>query len=372
MDLTDPQQINGYTYSNNNPVTFSDPTGRLFGCLMCAITKFAKTVIKTFQKAVSANRGGYRGSGGASRGGYRSSGYSGGGHASSAVFRGGGSKSMSRTSYGIDGGFGVLNHGIFRPLNDFFSSGGAAEATKEFVLPDVNSWEECGQHPGVSVACGNTLLDLPMGKWLKPFKGIVKDLKKTEGGAEAAGKAKKSAPSGCKCFLAGTGVLMADGSSKNIEDVELGDKVLATDPETGETREREVTATIVTDDDKQFTELTIATPEGSEKLTATYEHPFWSVDKKDWVKAGDLKPGMTLRTDEGRTVTVTAARQYRDHARTYNLTVEGLHTYYVLAGETPVLVHNPIWQEQRGLRVETLPPIKGKSLNGFREMEDVW
>ncbi|MFX0593820.1 hypothetical protein [Melissospora conviva] len=24
----------------------------------------------------------------------------------------------------------------------------------------------------------------------------------------------------------------------------------------------------------------------------------------------------------------------------YNLTVEGIHTYYVLAGTTPVLVHN--------------------------------
>lgn len=27
MDLTDPQQSNGYTYSNNNPVSLSDPTG---------------------------------------------------------------------------------------------------------------------------------------------------------------------------------------------------------------------------------------------------------------------------------------------------------------------------------------------------------
>lgn len=27
LDLTDPQQMNGYTYSNNNPTTFSDPTG---------------------------------------------------------------------------------------------------------------------------------------------------------------------------------------------------------------------------------------------------------------------------------------------------------------------------------------------------------
>ncbi|MCF4123106.1 hypothetical protein L1785_19220 [Antribacter sp. KLBMP9083] len=30
MDLTDPQQWNAYSYSNNNPVTFSDPTGKVY------------------------------------------------------------------------------------------------------------------------------------------------------------------------------------------------------------------------------------------------------------------------------------------------------------------------------------------------------
>ncbi|MGA5199707.1 RHS repeat-associated core domain-containing protein, partial [Streptomyces exfoliatus] len=30
MDPADPQQINGYTYGNNNPLTFNDPTGEIF------------------------------------------------------------------------------------------------------------------------------------------------------------------------------------------------------------------------------------------------------------------------------------------------------------------------------------------------------
>jgi hypothetical protein len=145
---------------------------------------------------------------------------------------------------------------------------------------------------------------------------------------------------GCNCFLAGTDVLMADGTTKNIEDVELGDKVLATDPETGETRPREVTRLIRTEDDKFFNELSVATSEGVEKLTATHEHPFWSPSERDWIEAGKLMAGMTLLTDDGDTVIVTGNRAYTQHATTYNLTVADLHTYYVLAGETPVLVHN--------------------------------
>lgn len=147
--------------------------------------------------------------------------------------------------------------------------------------------------------------------------------------------------SGCtKCFLAGTGVQMADGSTKDIEDIEVGDEVLATDPETGETGSRKVTHLIITEDDKHFNELSIATEDGIEKLTATYEHPFWSPSEQGWIEAGGLTPGMSLLTDEGDTVVVTANRTYEDNVRTYNLTVDDLHTYYVLAGTVPVLVHN--------------------------------
>ncbi|WP_078500714.1 hypothetical protein [Wenjunlia vitaminophila] len=49
-------------------------------------------------------------------------------------------------------------------------------------------------------------------------------------------------------FLPATDVLLADGSSKNIEDVEPGDKVTVTDPTTGTTT-RPVAGTITTEDD---------------------------------------------------------------------------------------------------------------------------
>ncbi len=49
----------------------------------------------------------------------------------------------------------------------------------------------------------------------------------------------------CNSFAPGTRVLLADGSTRPIEEVELGDRVVATDPETGETASREVVATII-------------------------------------------------------------------------------------------------------------------------------
>ncbi|WP_185993089.1 Hint domain-containing homing endonuclease [Streptomyces sp. 130] len=52
-----------------------------------------------------------------------------------------------------------------------------------------------------------------------------------------------------QCFLAGTKVLMADGSAKNIESVEVRNQVKATDPVTQDTAPHEVTDLIVTEDE---------------------------------------------------------------------------------------------------------------------------
>jgi len=141
-------------------------------------------------------------------------------------------------------------------------------------------------------------------------------------------------------FLTGTDVLLADGTTKDIEDVETGDKVVVTDPETGKTTTREVVATIVTEDDKDFVDLTVTTEDGPASLVSTTTHPFWVESEEKWVDAGELVPGMALRAPDGATVTVEEVRAFTKRQRTHDLTVNDIHTYYVLAGATPVLVHN--------------------------------
>jgi hypothetical protein len=53
-----------------------------------------------------------------------------------------------------------------------------------------------------------------------------------------------------------------------------------------------------------------------------------------------LKAGDRLQTDALVVVTVAAVRNYTASMVTYDLTIDGLHTYFVVAGDTSVLVHN--------------------------------
>ncbi|QRN79649.1 MAG: hypothetical protein JK586_15655, partial [Nocardiopsis sp. BM-2018] len=137
----------------------------------------------------------------------------------------------------------------------------------------------------------------------------------------------------CNSFAAGTLVVMADGSTKPIEEVQVGEQVLATDPVTGEEGPREVLATIVGSGVKTLVEITVDTAtqveladleEGvldeaggrpgptvlGDVIIATDEHPFWSPELDAWVDAIDLVPGMWLLSSEGTLVQVTGLQAW--------------------------------------------------------------
>ncbi|WFB07933.1 sugar-binding protein [Streptomyces sp. LX-29] len=342
LDVADPQQVNGYAYSNNNPLTFSDPTGLLFGGGLGGIFDRAKAGFERATRAASKV--------------VRYVAY----HPQTSIWLSQRSISASvqgkakklapdagelaRMEYrsGLRGGKMSLGYGA-----DVDAL--AEERTRENAYKDDPAWMAVAKAtfkaaiPLMSIAdCYSTRSGDACAQAGVDMVGLNKARLAARGigaAADAAtGRSKKRGS--CDSFLPGADVLLAGGTRKNIEDVEVGDKVTATDPETGETTTREVVATIVTEDDKDFTDLTIATESGEASIIATDHHPFWSPSAGEWVDAGDLEPGMTLRTSEGDTVSVKGARHFEKRQRTHNLTVDDLHTYYVLAGATPVLVHN--------------------------------
>ncbi|MEU6206246.1 LamG-like jellyroll fold domain-containing protein [Micromonospora musae] len=145
-------------------------------------------------------------------------------------------------------------------------------------------------------------------------------------------------------FTADTRVLMADGTRKAISAVRVGDKVLATDPTTGRTEARLVTALIVGTGMKKLVDITVdvdgAKGNRAAQLTATEGHPFWLDNQGRWSEAKDLQPGYVFETADHRPASVAEVRKRSEWQTVYNLTVDGLHTYHVVAGERPVLAHN--------------------------------
>jgi hypothetical protein len=138
---------------------------------------------------------------------------------------------------------------------------------------------------------------------------------------------------------------MADGTTKPIEKVKTGDKVVTTDPTTGERRIETVTAEIKGHGLKHLVKVTIDVDgtKGTKtaSVTATDGHPFWVPALHAWIKATDLKAGQWLQTSAGTYVKISALERWTSQAATvHNMTVSDVHTYYVVAAGTSVLVHN--------------------------------
>lgn len=179
----------------------------------------------------------------------------------------------------------------------------------------------------------------PIGKGLRPTLGPI--IKQAFNGVQTVAQkaptpAAVAPPAGALCSFSGdTEVVMADGSSKPIEDVQVGDLVLAADPETGEQGSRAVTQLWVHQDELVELETSAGT------VTTTEDHPFWNETDQEWQAAEDLDDGDQLLAADGDTVRAQGLDTESMHdGPAYNLTVDGLHTYYVRADTSDLLVHN--------------------------------
>jgi hypothetical protein len=133
--------------------------------------------------------------------------------------------------------------------------------------------------------------------------------------------------------------------TRNIEDLQVGDTVIAADPETGEVGPRLIVQKFERTAYKLCV-LELTTDDGlTQTLEPTPEHPFYLPATNEWREAGELNPGDQVLDPAGALQTVVANRidDHPEGVPVYNMEVEGLHTYFVSAHGArapPVLVHN--------------------------------
>jgi hypothetical protein len=150
------------------------------------------------------------------------------------------------------------------------------------------------------------------------------------------------------CFIAGTKVLMADGTEKNIEDVKIGEEVVSFNEETKENQIKSVIGT----KSPMHNDLVKYTYSNQTEITSTFDHPFYV----DGLGLASYKPELTTeRYNLGREVnqikvgdlvyvsngvSKTAIKSIEElpmeDTQTYIITVDGNHNFYA----NGILVHN--------------------------------
>lgn len=168
------------------------------------------------------------------------------------------------------------------------------------------------------------------------FVGCITDILGLGLGGPAARSAISRLLGACGCFEEGTLVATPDGL-RPIEQIAVGDQVLAWNAENGETTIETVTA-LIRPDPKLIWGLETRDADGeAEVFFVTDDHP-WFVEGLGWVETRNLRAGQRIETADDRGLAVLDIARTDRVERTYNLTVSGPHTF--LVGEDGAVVHN--------------------------------
>ncbi|MFK3978986.1 RHS repeat-associated core domain-containing protein [Micromonospora sp. NPDC050397] len=339
MDLTDPQQMQGYAYANNNPVSFSDPTGLrpecgggtgTYSCVNPNGSVSSNVELTGEQKKRYDN------------------------HLDDIRKRNKCQESWyCRNKSKIAGAVAGTVVGVGCGLAIGWTGVGAVGcgALAGAVGAAVTGWMDGqrGWDLAKTTIIGGAVGAVTAGVFSAAGAGVRGAVgagagSRASGFASGFGKeARNIVGRGCKhSFDPETPVVMADGTTKPIKDVEVGDKVLATDPATGETVPKEVVGTHK-NLDKELAEVKVLDPKTGVTaiLSTTQNHPFWNDSAKVWNEAKDLGSEDRLATVGPRAPPeVLSVKVWDGAAEMRDLTVADIHTYFVVAGEMPVLVHN--------------------------------
>lgn len=134
---------------------------------------------------------------------------------------------------------------------------------------------------------------------------------------------------GWGCFLAGTKIVLADGSTKSIEQFAGDESVLAFD-ETNSKLEPAVVSKVFAHPGT-FSYLTI-----NNNIRVTPNHPVYSGGI--WKEAGALRVGDALTTPSGEPLLITSISQMSGPLTVYNLEVGTFHSYIA----DGIIAHNKL------------------------------
>ncbi|WP_053739373.1 polymorphic toxin-type HINT domain-containing protein [Nocardia sp. NRRL S-836] len=341
MDGSDPQQWNGYAYSNNSPITLSDPSGMLaMGCMddgPCG----SQGVRESYTPLLGSDAPG-------------------GMPVKKQV------NYQARYQKGVQDAFKETYHTAVEAVDFVGSCRVSVNASLDVKLVDPGKCSDAidtaaqgvitfGSDPGGTLINGVIAAADPVVQAVKDEdygyaigRGVVIVGESVVGskGLGNAGKGLKGTKALAKAcsFVGDTTVLMADGNSRKIEEIKVGDEVVAGDPITGALAAHSVVGTFVTDKDRSLVDISVSVAGEKQVIKTTEIHPFYSVNQSAWVNAGMLQSGDRLRTAEGETAEVVGIVHHESSKvdTTYNLAVAVLPTFHVSDGRSSAhfLVHN--------------------------------
>jgi RHS repeat-associated protein len=350
LDVENVNQMGGYAYGNGNPITNSDPTGLI-------PEEVANGLITQDEiDSIMSGSGSTSGGGGGSKGGSGSGG----------INVGANTKTGTRTRPPKFAEYAIIVTGHclgFHPglAHDcHISDLDAGEVSLAFAKYACEYYNDCTMRETMAAASDHESLEMMS---MIPYLGIPATVELAKESwdkgeyasvaiqaasllpwgkvvAKAGGKVLGKFGKSCNSFSGDTKVLMADGSTKAIAHIEIGDRVVATDPVTGETAAKPVTH-LHNNLDTDLADLIVTDSGGVQQVVhTTQNHRFWNASTKQWTETDELGLSHRLGTRDGTAITIASVIKFATAQHMRDLTIADTHTYYVLAGNTPVLVHN--------------------------------
>ena len=352
LETDDPTQLSGYDYSGNDPVSSSDPTGqRVWLC-----TDGPGSCITP--PKTTGNGGGSTTGGTTSSSSDNKTGLSGG-------------TQTPKTPKG----FHWEECSEFMSMNGNGCIPGTYYLASDYVAPVPSAWDELTNFVATAAPyVGAALMVVGGVVCIVATEGacsfiVAADLTSVEGATAAAGACAASAcgaiatagavsvacqapacgddpaggpVTGCagQSFTADTDVITASGQPVPISKLKPGQKIKAANTASGKNETEQVQAVLLNHDTDLY-DLTVETSSGPEVIHATSSHPIWDDSTHSWVKAAELQVGDHLHTSSGQSATVIGGSAPKNAVGwMWDLTISNDHDFYVVAGNTTVLVHN--------------------------------